>query len=195
MKPKLPFGMENLKKLKKEHLLMIVLAGILLLVIAIPVEDTKKKTGETSEKQEKIQTVQETEDDSAYVSSLEGQLEKILGAMEGVGNVKVMITLKDDGESVVEKDVTRTEETVTEEGGEGTKRENKVINSAEETIYIQGETTDSAPFVAKEVKPRVEGVLVVAQGGQNAVVVKNISDAVLALFPIEAHKIKVVKMN
>ncbi len=49
--------------------------------------------------------------------------------------------------------------------------------------------------MAREVMPKVEGVLVVAQGGGDPKVAKNISDAVLALFPVEVHKIKVVKMN
>ena len=57
------------------------------------------------------------------------------------------------------------------------------------------ETEQGQPFIAKETAPQVEGVLVVAEGGENAKTVKNISDAVLALFPVEVHKIKVVKMN
>jgi stage III sporulation protein AG len=35
----------------------------------------------------------------------------------------------------------------------------------------------------------------VAEGGGNAVIVSDISEAVMALFGIEAHKIKVVKMS
>mgnify|MGYP006875711212 CR=1 FL=1 len=38
-------------------------------------------------------------------------------------------------------------------------------------------------------------VTVVAQGGGNAVVQKNITDVIQALFGVEAHKIKVVKMK
>ena len=38
-------------------------------------------------------------------------------------------------------------------------------------------------------------MLVVAQGGGNASVAENISDAVLALFDVEVHKIKIVKMS
>jgi stage III sporulation protein AG len=60
--------------------------------------------------------------------------------MEGVGKVKVMITLKDDGE-------------------------------------------------------RVEGVLVVAEGGGNASVCADILSAVQSLFSLEAHKITIVKMS
>ena len=39
------------------------------------------------------------------------------------------------------------------------------------------------------------GVLVVAQGGDNPVVIKDIQEAVQVLFQVEAHKIKVMKMN
>ena len=39
------------------------------------------------------------------------------------------------------------------------------------------------------------GVLVLAQGADSAVVKKDITDAVMALFGLEAHKIKVMKMN
>lgn len=41
--------------------------------------------------------------------------------------------------------------------------------------------------------PEIEGVLVIAQGGENAVVVQNITEAIQALFGVEAHKIKIMK--
>lgn len=42
---------------------------------------------------------------------------------------------------------------------------------------------------------QVTGVLVSAQGGGDPVVVKNIQEAVMSLFQLEAHKIKVMKMK
>ena len=42
---------------------------------------------------------------------------------------------------------------------------------------------------------RVEGVVVVAEGGDNAVVVRNITEVVQALFDVDSHKIKVIKGN
>ena len=42
---------------------------------------------------------------------------------------------------------------------------------------------------------QVTGVLVSAEGGGDPVVVKNIQEAVMALFQLEAHKIKVMKMK
>ena len=41
--------------------------------------------------------------------------------------------------------------------------------------------------------PRVEGIVVVAEGGNHSVVVKNITEAVSALFDVDVHKIKIVK--
>ena len=47
----------------------------------------------------------------------------------------------------------------------------------------------------QELEPRVEGVIVIAEGGGNAQVKQNILEAVEALFPVEAHKIKIMKME
>ena len=41
--------------------------------------------------------------------------------------------------------------------------------------------------------PEIEGVLVIAEGGENAVVIQNITEAIQALFGVEAHKIKIMK--
>ena len=41
----------------------------------------------------------------------------------------------------------------------------------------------------------VQGVAIVAEGGSNAVVVRNITEVVEALFHVETHKIKVIRGN
>lgn len=195
MKFKLPFGLDRLKKINRTYLIIAALAGVLLLVIAIPTESPGKSQKAVEPAKEPKPKEASATERSAYQKSIEQQLKEVLSTMEGVGKVEVMITLRDTGESVVGKDVTATDERTAEEDAQGTKRQNSVINSQEETIYIQSDGSGSTPFVAREVNPQVEGVLVVAQGAKNMAVVKNISDAVMALFPVEPHKIKVVKMS
>lgn len=41
----------------------------------------------------------------------------------------------------------------------------------------------------------VEGIVVLADGAKDAVVVRNITDVVQALFQVDAHKIKVIERN
>ena len=52
-----------------------------------------------------------------------------------------------------------------------------------------------SPYVVKELEPKVQGVVVIAEGGGNPAVQQNILEAVQALFPVEAHKIKIMKME
>ncbi len=42
---------------------------------------------------------------------------------------------------------------------------------------------------------QVEGVLIIADGAKNAVIVRNITEVVQALFEVDSHKIKVIERN
>ena len=61
-------------------------------------------------------------------------------------------------------------------------------------ILMTGMEKDSSSFYSSE-NERVTGILVAAQGADNSVVSRNIVEAVMALFQVEAHKIKVMKMK
>lgn len=181
------------KNWKKDQWLILFLAGILLLVIALPSGWTKQKEKQKTESRtESAQSSAQSED--AYVSSLEKQLEDVLEQMEGAGRVKVMITLKDNGKAVVEKDISTTGNSTQETDSAGGTRSITENSQEESTVFADGEEKGT-PFISKETAPAVEGVLVVAQGGGDTQTAGNICEAVEALFGVEAHKIKVVKMN
>ena len=108
---------------KKNQWLILLLVGILLVVIAIP---TKSGTEEKSVGDLKEWSTSETEQ----------RLENILSQMQGIGEVHVMITYRQENE--------------------------------------------------------VEGVVVVAEGGEQGVIVQKITEVVRALFDVDSHKIKVI---
>ena len=91
-----------LKKLRwrKENFLVILLLGVLLFVTVWPVEKNSRSAGtKNSSTTDSALTFpdygESTEDTRAtYVVSLEHSLEELLSTMEGVGDNKVMITLK-----------------------------------------------------------------------------------------------------
>lgn len=185
----------NIKNLKKDQLLIAFLVGILLIIIAIPTTEANKEEKEAVKDIENKDTNSNLYGKTSYEEELEIRLEEALRKVDGVGNVEVMITLKSTEEKVIEKDIPSTKEETKEVDGEGGERTSRSESEEEATVYSQSGDGSSNPYVIKELKPEIEGILVIAEGGGNSVVVQNISEAVLALFRLDAHKIKVMKMN
>lgn len=183
--------------LRKDRLLILLLAGVLLLVITLPVSD---KSGEEDSSlsqggQEAGTGLSGGED---YAQYMEKRLEEALSEVSGVGKVKVMVTLRSTSEKVVEKDEEQESETVTEQDSQGGTRTTARSSSSGTTVYGEPDSGTSAgqePYVTKELTPSVEGVVVIAQGGDQPVTVQNITEAVQALFNVDTHKIKVMKLN
>ena len=125
------------------------------------------KEGDTEENtQETDQSLQEQD----WQTKMEERLAEVLEQVQGVGKAEVFLTCEGTQEKVVEKDET-------------------------ETVYERDSRGNQTPYVSAEIYPQVTGVLVVAQGGDDPVVIQNIQEAVQVLFQVEAHKIKVMKMN
>lgn len=178
------------KKLKRSDWLILVLAGILILIIALPTDTKGKKQAE--EAKENISKENNTME--ASKDEIEQKLEDILEKIDGAGEVKVMITYQDSGTQVVEKDKNTSANSVEESDSTGGVRSTKEQQLQESTVYEEADAGNT-PFVSKELLPKVEGILIVASGGDNLKVKQNISEAVLALFQVEAHRIKIVKMS
>ena len=178
------------KKLKRSDWLILVLAGILILIIALPTDTKEKKQAE--EAKENISKENNTME--ASKDEIERKLEDILEKIDGAGDVKVMITYQDSGTQVVEKDKNTSENSLEESDSTCGVRSTKEQQLQESTVYEEADAGNT-PFVSKELLPKVEGILIVASGGDNQKVKQNISEAVLALFQVEAHRIKIVKMS
>ncbi len=193
------------KKLEKDQCLIIVLAGILLCIIALPArqEDTESDlsnmiSDKVIEKEtEEPAGAYDEQDASAggYAAYWENRLEEALQYVDGAGMVKVLITLKESEQRIVEKDGPE-EYSDTEEqdaaGGSRTVGESRIEKS---TIYTEDENGRNVPYVAKTVAPAVEGVVVIAQGAQERKVQDDIIAAIQVLFDLDANKIKIVKMK
>ncbi len=174
---------------KKEQLLTILLVTAILLLAFWP-----EKTKETPTEEDTESLLAETEETEITQEreALEGKLKNILEQVEGVGLVEVAITLESTGTKTVEKDVPDSE-TSTKKSQEGTTEESESKTSQEATVYTEGADGSKTPYVVRETMPEVRGVLVIAQGGDDPEIVQEIKEAVMALFHLEAHKIKVMK--
>lgn len=201
-------------KLRKDQLLIMILAGILLCVIALPVKDSntassKNKSGVSDTSNSKIgknQQLQEAADSVitetaalekdyalSYTNYWEDKLEQSLSHMDGVGEVKVLITLRESEERVLEKDIPEEINETQEQDAEGGSRTITERKTEETTIYTVNEAGENVPYVSKIIQPVVEGVVVIAQDMESETVKQNIIETIQVLFGIDANKIRVVK--
>lgn len=189
----------------KNNLLVIVLAGVLFMVISLPVENKKENSGNEEDSQAESQinnsssfmnenNMAEEKETEQYVNSMEQKVAELLCQMEGAGKVKVIITLRTSVEKIVEKDMPVTRSNTIEEDSEGGTRTVNAVDTGDSTIYTTS-GSESKPYVIKTISPQVEGVLVLAEGAGNGGVSKNLSDAIQVLFGIEAHRVKIIKME
>lgn len=178
-----------LHKRKKEQIVVWILLLLLLAVVLWPTGTG----GESSSSEKEVQTEQ-TEHQMSQEEKMEQILEDTLAQVKGVGEVRVALTLESTNRKIVEKDVpdSQNSETRTSDG-----ESSESISSSQEetTVYERDGDGSEVPYVISEEYPRIRGVLVVAQGGDQPVVVQEIQEAVMALFDVDAHKIKVMKMK
>lgn len=193
---KITKGKGSSTRLRKDRLLILLLSGVLLLVITLPVADGSGESERSGAAGEQSGGVLPGEED--YAEYMERKLKDVLSKVSGVGEVEVMVTLRSTSEKVVEKDEEKESETVTEQDSQGGTRTTSRNSSSGTTVFGEdgsGTSSGQEPYVTKELTPIVEGVVVIAQGGEEPVTVQNITEAVQALFNVDTHKIKVMKLN
>ncbi len=206
------------KLLRKENLVVLILSGVLLFIIALPTKETggTESTEDNSwnavgqQMQTKIfgaEVLQEEKAQKQYGSAESGQtatqetyteimeqkLTDILSDMADAGRVRVMITLKSSEELVLEKEEPVNRSATNENDAQGGSRIINQLETGDTTVY-RTDGSSSEPYVVKTLTPQIEGVLIVAEGAGKGNVNQAMTEIAQALFGVEAHKVKVVKM-
>ena len=173
---------------KRSRVIFILgLVGILLIGISQFWPFQKNKTSEVV-----MDAASATED---YKSKLEERVKKIISSIEGVGKAQVMVTLESGIEYVYEKEQ-NVSSTLNEDSGlgAGTKVQQSV-DSKESFIIIEDENGHKTALVRTRLEPKVQGGVIVCEGGGSALVAKNIYDLVTTALGIGYDRVCVVKSN
>lgn len=200
------------KWFRRDNLIILVLSGVLLFIIALPMEkkdgDAKESgedgylsgltfsgtdSGSTADQESVPETAQEMTD-AEYAAWLEMRLTEALSQVEGMGKVQVMITLSASRELVVEREQAVSRSATNETDSQGGSRVVSQVETGDSVVYSSG-GTDGEPYVIKTLPPKVEGVLVVAEGAGSGTINRTVTAIAQALFGVEAHKVSVVRME
>lgn len=162
--------MINLKKNKStiSFIAVLFLSGVVLM-FSDKLFSVKDNSRESEKSQETI------------YDNTEIRLAELLSNVQGVGAVKVMIEYSEGKETVIAQN--HTTENSSQSGNAQSKTQDEVALS------------NDNPIILKEIKPKVKGVIIVAQGGNNVEIKKQLISAVMSLLDIEANKIEVLTMK
>ncbi|MBR6313568.1 MAG: hypothetical protein IKR49_02900 [Clostridia bacterium] len=159
-----------LKQDKKTALLLLGAAALLLLLLFTGGKKTDVPAPEPAE--------------AMSAQALEQQLCDLLGAIEGVGAVRVMLRTASSGETVY---AANTDGTVERRDAQTNKKEKN-------SVVIVKNTQGESGLVVREDYPAVTGAAVVCEGGGDPVVRERIVRTVSALFSLKSNHISVMPM-
>lgn len=168
---------DKLKKDKKIILLVCVgFLGILLIVFSE--FDIDNSTDEKIEKNS-------TKNAYDYCNYLESEVGDIVSSIEGAGEVRVMITLAE------------TTEYVYAQNQNGTKKSNKESENSDNKsnfVIIEKDNNDSGLLI-KTFEPKIRGVAIVCDGGDDPTVQQQIYSTVSAVLNVSTARISISKLT
>ena len=173
------------KKGKGNWLWVIGLVGILLIGFSSAIDNDAKDTPNATLSGEESTTV--------YAQALESRLENMVSAISGVGKCRVMVTMEQGTEYIY---ATQEKNTVDASQTSENSRFSTGSRSSDEETYIMVSTDEGQqPVLITALSPKVKGVVVVCQGGEDSVVCQNVRTALATLLNISSNRICVVTGN
>jgi len=144
-----------------------------------------QETTNVLEKNTSPKTMQE------YEKNYENQLTEIITEMLGVNEVVVKVNLDSTEELLVESDTTYSEQVTKEQDKQGGSRSISNVSKDEQVVIYRVDGNDE-PLVIKTIKPKVRGVVIVAEGAENLQTKAMIIEAVQRLLDVPPHKIAIL---
>lgn len=122
---------------------------------------------------------------ATYCEYIEEKVEEIVESIEGAGEAKVMITLSETTEYIYatnDKDSRKNSENSDD------------LTFENDYVIIENNSNDTGLLI-KTIEPKVRGIAVVCEGGNDSTVQRQIYSAVSAVLNISTSRISISKLN
>lgn len=194
---------EKIKKLFKDNKNLSNLVAIILVLVFILIAvnifkprltASNASLNNTSNTEDKNSKAASDSTDETYEAEQKQQLITILKKIEGCGNVDCMLTFSSGEVKVPAYDETKQNNVTEEKDKDGGKR-TTTQNNNNSKVVMSNKNGDNEPFILETQKPKVTGVVVVAEGAKDGKVKTNIEKAVINLYDLPANKVNVYSMK
>jgi len=133
--------------------------------------------------------------DQVYEEALERRLEEALALVDGVGQVRVMVSFAQGRETIFAVDRNASTSTTQEQDAQGGTRYQSSQQAQDSTLIITDRTGYDRPLVIKETPPVIGGVMIIAEGGDNVLVRDALIRATSTLLGIDINRVHVMRMK
>lgn len=176
-----------------ENTAIVMIIGIIVIIAGGTIFGGKESNEPKKLKQNSGSTAGSTLTAQSPANDTEVKLKSLLSQMQGVGKVDVMVTYYTSKENVPAYDIKRNQSSTDEKDNEGGTRSISEEEYDSTLAYEDSSGGGKSPVILKELEPEVKGVLVVAEGADNAVVRERIISAVAVVLDVPIHKVQVAQ--
>lgn len=206
MKDKFTDFMRNLSNHPKQSkkIIYIVIIGAIALFLLLMGNSIREKENDPYEhlpqqaEYEVEETLKKDPSEEEIVYQLEAHYERTLKEMlskvQGVSNVEVMVNLDSTDIKVYEKNSMKGQQITKEADVNGGTREVEDHTEESELVLIR-EGDQEKPLLIQTKKPIVRGVLIIANGVEQASMKMDIIESVSKVLDVPTHKISVMSKN
>jgi stage III sporulation protein AG len=114
--------------------------------------------------------------------------------MNGVGDVEVMLSFEHGEQKVPAYDKNTQKSTTEETDNEGGKRVNNQDTDGSKVV-MKSYDGNNEPFVLTTYKPKISGIIIIAEGAENSKTKYEIEQAVSKLYNLSLDKVNVYSMK
>jgi stage III sporulation protein AG len=129
-----------------------------------------------------------------YEEKQKMELKNILKKMNGVGDVEVMMSFEHGEQKVPAYDKSTQKATTEETDNEGGKRVNNQDTDGSKVV-MKTSDGNNEPFVLTTYKPKICGIIIIAEGADNSKTKYEIEQAVSKLYNLSLDKVNVYSMK
>lgn len=170
-------------KKKIQYLSIIGVVGIAL-ILTSPLFINKNSKNPPAQKEEYNESLKEDD----YETKVKMELEGILETIEGVGKVDVMVSIANESESEIAFNTTESQNVIQETDNQGGQRVTDQ-NNLSETAVMVNEGGGNAPFITRQNRPEIKGIMVVAEGAHDPAIKYRLDEAVQTALDLPSHKV------
>ena len=177
-----------LKNFQKKPVTLWILLGLVGLGFVLLINGSDKSNSANQNLQ--TTNTKETIADNSAVSSrqqLESELTRTLSTIAGVGEVRVELNLKSANRKIWERQLNVTKKVSQEQGVVNTEESNN-----DELVIAKDQDGRDAPILKEELAPEIQGVLIVASGARDARIKELLTNTVMTILNLPAHRVMVI---